>query len=220
MASASFSFTVAANSNFVIVVNTATGATNSSVFSGVISGFVDTTPGPGACPAAPAPVLTSAASRITSPAGTFDTNLPLSATVGVEDRNGSGSHTIVLTFDGPVVSGSASVTGTASAGTPTFSGNEMRIPLSGVADQQTVTVTANNVMSTGGGVLPSTSVNVGFLIGDTTNDGAVNSADIGQTKSQSGAPVTISNFRQDVTNDGTINSADIGLVKSKSGNAL
>ena len=57
-------------------------------------------------------------------------------------------------------------------------------------------------------------------LGDTTNDGSVNSADIGQTKSQSGSPVTGSNFRQDVTNDGTINSADIGLVKSKSGTAL
>lgn len=157
---------------------------------------------------------------MTSPAGTFDINLPLSATLGVEDRNGAGSHTVVLTFDGPVTSGSASVTGTASAGTPTFSGNEMSIPLSGVANQQTVTVTANNVMSSGGGVLASASVDVGFLIGDTTNDGTVNSADIGQTKSQSGNPVTGSNFRQDVTNDGTINSADISLVKSKSGTAL
>jgi hypothetical protein len=118
------------------------------------------------------------------------------------------------------MSGNASVTGTATAGAPTFSGNEMRVPLSGVADQQTVTVTASNVTGTSGGVLASAAVNVGFLIGDTTNDGSVNSADIGQTKSQSGSPVTGSNFRQDVTNDGTINSADIGLVKSKSGNGL
>ncbi len=216
---ASYSFVVPAMSNFVVVVNT-TGTTTSSVFSGTVSGFFDQAAGPGACPAAPAPVLLSAASRMTSPAGTFDINLPLSATLGVEDRNGAGSHTVVLTFDGPVTSGSASVTGTASAGTPTFSGNEMSIPLSGVANQQTVTVTANNVMSSGGGVLASASVDVGFLIGDTTNDGTVNSADIGQTKSQSGNPVTGSNFRQDVTNDGTINSADISLVKSKSGTAL
>ncbi len=219
--SASYSFTVAPNSNFVIVVNTATGSTTSSVFSGVISGFVDTTPGPGACPVAPAaPVLLSAASRMTSPAGTFDTDLPLSGPRGVEDRNGSGNHTVVLTFDAPVMSGSASVSGAASAGAPTFSGNEMSVPLSGVADQQTVTVTATNVTGTNGGVLPTGAVDVGFLIGDTTNDGTVNSADIGQTKSQSGSPVTGANFRQDVTNDGTINSADIGLVKSRSGSGL
>jgi hypothetical protein len=218
--SGSFSFTAAANSNFVIVVETATGATNSSIFSATISGFVDNTPGPGACPAAPAPVLQSAASRLTSPAGTFDVTLPLSMTTGVEDRNGAGNYLVVLTFDSPVTSGTATATGMATAGSPTFSGNEMRIPLSGVTDIQTITVTANNVMSSGGGTLTSASVNVGFLVGDTTNDASVNSADIGQTKSQSGSPVTGSNFREDVTNDGTINSADIGLVKSKSGNGL
>jgi hypothetical protein len=47
---ASYSFTVPANSNFVVVVNT-TGTTTSSVFSGTVSGFFDTTPGPGPCPA-------------------------------------------------------------------------------------------------------------------------------------------------------------------------
>jgi hypothetical protein len=46
---ASYSFTVPAQSNFVIVVNT-TGTTTSSQFSGTVSGFFDTTPGPGPCP--------------------------------------------------------------------------------------------------------------------------------------------------------------------------
>jgi hypothetical protein len=45
----SYSFTVPANSNFVVVVNT-TGTTTSSVFSGTVSGFFDSTPGPGPCP--------------------------------------------------------------------------------------------------------------------------------------------------------------------------
>ena len=60
----------------------------------------------------------------------------------------------------------------------------------------------------------------GLLIGDTTGDRYVNAGDIGQTKSQSGNPVTGSNFREDVTVDGSINAGDIGLVKSKSGTAL
>jgi hypothetical protein len=46
---ASYSFTVPGNSNFVVVVNT-TGTTTSSEFSGTVSGFFDTTPGPGPCP--------------------------------------------------------------------------------------------------------------------------------------------------------------------------
>ncbi len=61
---------------------------------------------------------------------------------------------------------------------------------------------------------------MGVLIGDTTSDGFVNSADIAQTKSQSGTAVTNSNFREDVTVDGNLNSGDIALVKSKSGTAL
>ena len=56
-----------------------------------------------------------------------------------------------------------------------------------------------------------------LLVGDTNADGFVNSADISQTKSQSGQSVTGSNFREDVNADGFINSADISLVKSKSG---
>jgi hypothetical protein len=58
------------------------------------------------------------------------------------------------------------------------------------------------------------------LVGDTNADTFVNSADIGQTKSQSGQAVSTSNFREDVNVDGFVNSADIGLAKSKSGTAL
>ena len=46
--SATYSFTVPAQHNFVVVVNT-TGTTTSSQFSGTVSGFVDTAPGPGTC---------------------------------------------------------------------------------------------------------------------------------------------------------------------------
>ena len=64
------------------------------------------------------------------------------------------------------------------------------------------------------------SVPMSVLLGDTTADGFVNSADISQTKSQSGQAVGDSNFREDVNTDGFLNSADISLVKSKSGTAL
>ena len=70
------------------------------------------------------------------------------------------------------------------------------------------------------GTIGSGSTTMGVLLGDTSGDGVVNSADIGQTKSQSGNGLTKSNFREDVNADGSINSADIGLVKSKSGTAL
>src|SRR4029453_10518747 len=61
---------------------------------------------------------------------------------------------------------------------------------------------------------------MGVLLGDTTGDGSVNSADISQTKARSGQTVGSGNFRSDVTIDGSLNSADISLVKSKSGPPL
>jgi hypothetical protein len=48
----------------------------------------------------------------------------------------------------------------------------------------------------------------------------VNSSDISQTQSQSGQPVTGSNFREDVTVNGQINSSDISFVQSKSNTGL
>ncbi len=59
-----------------------------------------------------------------------------------------------------------------------------------------------------------------LLIGDTNGDRSVNSADISQTKSQSGNPVTSVNSREDVNIDDSLDSADISLVKAKSGTAL
>ena len=48
--SASYSFTVPAQANFVVVVNTTGTVTTSSQFSGTVSGFVDDTAGSGPCP--------------------------------------------------------------------------------------------------------------------------------------------------------------------------
>ena len=50
LGSASYSFTVPAGANFVVVVNTTGTITASSEFSGTVSGFVDDTAGSGPCP--------------------------------------------------------------------------------------------------------------------------------------------------------------------------
>ncbi len=221
VAQASYSFTVPAGHNFVIVVNGAADNT-SSPFSGTVSGFVNNNPGPGDCASLPVlPALTGAASRLThGTAGTFDAAMPLDGS-GVEPRDGNGNYIAVLTFDRPVQSGSASVTaGTGTAGTPTFSGNEMRVPLSGVTDRQRLTITASNVAAAAGGVLPSASVQMGFLIGDTNGVGGVTSTDVGEIKSNSGQPTNAANFRSDITANGSVNSTDVSLAKPRSGNAL
>lgn len=169
-----------------------------------------------------APTVLSAVSRKThGGAGDFDVPLPLvgvNGAVGIEPRNGTGAHTMKVTFASPVTVGSAAVTTGTGSATASVAGSVVTVNLTGVDDVQRLGVTLSNVSD--GSNVGSILVAMGVLLGDTTGDGSVNSADIGQTKSQSGNPVIISNFRQDVTVDGNLNSADIGLVKSKSGTAL
>lgn len=167
------------------------------------------------------PSLTGAASRLSHGfAGPFDATMPLDGT-GVEPRNANGSHTAVLTFDRPVQSGNATVTaGAGSVTSVSFSGNNMLVNLSGVANGQRLTITATNVAGVSGPVLSSASVVMGFLVGDTNGNGTVNATDIGQTKLQSGQATTGANFRTDVTINGTINATDIALVKSRSGQSV
>ena len=77
--------------------------------------------------------LLSAASRLThGAAGTFDIAMPLTGTSGVEDRSSS-TYNAVFTFDGPVTSGQVTVlSGTATVGAISFSGNSMTAQLTGV----------------------------------------------------------------------------------------
>jgi sugar lactone lactonase YvrE len=151
-------------------------------------------------------------------------NLALSGTPTVECRSGgaSGDHIIIFRFSHEVVAGSVAVTsGTGTiVGTPSASGIEMVVQLTGVADAQTVALTLNNVADSAGQSLPETTVRVSFLAGDTNGNGAVTASDIGATKAQAGQPVTAANFRNDVTPNGAINASDIGLVKSRSGTSL
>ncbi len=147
-------------------------------------------------------IIRDASSRLThSDAGSFDIDMPLTGTSGVEDRDGSGNYLAVFTFDAPVTSGEATiVSGTATAGTPTFSGNEMQVPLTGVADQQNVTVEVSNVDGEEG----TDDVVFGFLIGDVNGDRTVNNTDGSQVKANNGQPVTASNFRDDINLSGRV----------------
>jgi len=244
--SASYSFTVAANSNFVIVVNTTAGSTNSSVFSGTVSGFIDNTPGPGDCASIPQlPPLTGVVSRKTHgslpppPAGPGDLTLNLnpSTPATIEPRLGgssSGNHTLVFTFLNTLTApGATSITATADTGSGPqplpqnqISGSigtdthQYIVNLTGVPNASHVSVILHGVSDSAGNSGDIAPVRMDVLLGDTTGNGVVNSSDISQTQSQSGQPVTSSNFLEDVTVNGLINSSDISLVQSKSGTAL
>ncbi len=150
--------------------------------------------------------LVSAASRLTQgSAGTFDIDMPLTGTSGVEDRDASGSFLAVFTFDAAVTSGNVQVVGgTATAGTPTFSGNEMRVPLTSVSDVQTVTIEISGV--NGGGA--TSDVAFGFLIGDVDGNRTVEKPDDNIIQADRNQPVTGSNFRADINLSGVVDKPD------------
>jgi len=168
-------------------------------------------------------------SKIHGDAGAFEIELPHGEVIlgpGIECRHGgpNGEYMIIFTFANPL---SAVAFASTTCGIISSSGidnNDLRryvVNLSQVTcNAAVVQVTLNGVIDVDGNSSSEVPVLMGLLIGDTSADGSVNSADISQTKSQSGHAVTISNFREDVTADGSINSADISLVKSKSGTAL
>jgi hypothetical protein len=152
----------------------------------------------------------------------FDVDLGLDAS-GVECRSGgtNGEYQLVFTFSNAITSvGSATISnGSAAIANKSIGANahEYIVDLSGVTNQQQVGVTLSNVQDGSGGFSSSVAGSMNVLIGDTTNDRAVDAGDIAQTKSQSGAAVTQSNFREDVNADDSIDAGDIGLVKSMSG---
>jgi PKD repeat protein len=181
------------------------------------------------------PQLNTVVSRMThGGAGTFDVNLPLTGTRGVECRNnsstGAGNYTMVFTFTNNLTSvDSATVTTGAGTVSSTVLGpnaglnltaNQFEVNLTGVTNAQYIVVSLVNAKDSTGAIGNVIGPQMGVLIGDTNHDGFVNSADISQTKAQSGASVTINNSREDLNTDGFLNSGDISLVKSKSGTAL
>jgi hypothetical protein len=167
-------------------------------------------------------ILTSAVSRKTQGAGTYDIDLPKTGTPGVECRSSGGEHTLVFTFSSEIVSGSARVeSGEGNVlGTPTFAGNTMTVNLTGVLNAQMLRIELRDVTDVLAQVLPTTLVSMGVLIGDTNWDRVVNSGDALQTRNRSGQATDATNFRSDVNADGFVNSGDTTVVRSRSGSFI
>lgn len=176
------------------------------------------------------PIMTSTVSRKShAAAGNFDVDLLASGPPGPECRSGgtTGDYTIVVTFLANVsVQGSPQATissgkgaigsgGVVDGGGVLISGNVVTIPLTNVANAQTIQITLNNVNGSTNLTIP-----MRVLVGDVNGNAAVNASDVSLVKASSGQPVDANNFRLDVSADGNINATDISLVKSHSGTGL
>ena len=162
--------------------------------------------------------LVSARSRLThGTAGTFDVNMPLTGTSGVECRS-AGTYNAVFTFDAPVTSGQVTVIGgTATVGAITFSGNSMTAQLTGVTSAEIVTLHTQNINGDG---QPHGDVQFGFLVGDPDASRRVNQSDSTLVQGQLNQPVTSANFRDDLDANGQIKRPDVQIVQTNKGHRI
>ena len=153
----------------------------------------------------------------------------MSPTPGIECRRGgaTGDYTIAVTFlanvsvngnpQAAVSSGIGTIGsgGVSNGGMVTVAGNIVTIPLTNVANAQTINVTLNNVNGSTNVAIP-----MRVLIGDVNGSGTVNASDVSLTKSRIGQPVAAATFRSDVNANGSINSGDVAIIKANIGTAL
>ena len=166
-------------------------------------------------------------------AGAFDVNLPLTGHPGLNAAlaERTNDYTMVVTFSGNVtVTGSPQAeltlgtgcvgTGGAALAMSTVSGNTVTVPLTNIANAQTINVRINGVNGAADAPATDFTIPMSILIGDTNANRDVNAADVAQTKARLGQTVDATNFRSDVNANGCINAADTAIVKQNSGTSL
>jgi hypothetical protein len=104
-------------------------------------------------------------------------------------------------------------TGVASAAINPNNRYEVIVTLAGIADNQRVTLTLDNV----NGIPSPYAVSLGFLVGDVNGSGAVNASDISGIKARLNQSAGAANFKLDVNVTGTVNAVGLTAVKSRSG---
>jgi hypothetical protein len=167
------------------------------------------------------PGFIAAASRKThGTAGAFNLPLLLMPLNPSTEPRVSSSVQIVMTFDSPISSATVAVTGFATLGTTTFSGNNVFVDLTGVSDMQYVTVALTNVSSTTGGTGGSGSVRVGFLAGDVNGSRVVSVTDVGIVNAALGQVLSTGNYLNDVNVSGAITVSDKSIVNAQLTHAL
>ena len=97
-------------------------------------------------------------------------------------------------------------------------GDTVTVPLTNIANAQTINVRLNGV--TAGSNTGNADISMSLLIGDSNGNGTVNASDVAQTKGRIGQMLGSSNFRSDVNANGAVNASDASIVKAHSGQSL
>ncbi|MDQ3313263.1 MAG: PKD domain-containing protein, partial [Verrucomicrobiota bacterium] len=167
-----------------------------------------------------------ASRRVHGTRGTFDIDLPLAGTAGIECRSpGSGNaYKLIYTFERNVLNpGSASKQqGTATVGPATIGplANQVTVNLTGVSNAQHLIVMLNGVRDSPGAVSNNLPARMDVLLGDVNATGRTDSSDVTLVKQQNAKAPTQTTFRTDVNCSGRIDSSDVKVTQQASGTAL
>jgi hypothetical protein len=167
------------------------------------------------------PPLTGIGSRKVHGSTPFDIDL-LNASPGIECRNPGSTGTpgadykVVFSFVNNVTNCGTASTGSLSSG-PNL--NQCTVDLTGVANQQYLTVTLSNVLDAQANT-GDVSATMGVLLGDVNGNRNVSNTDVAAVKAQVAAPVTASNFRNDMNANGIISNTDVSTAKAQVGTTL
>ncbi len=168
--------------------------------------------------------LSSVVSRKThGAAGTFEIPILVGPPISIEPRMSNLGHQIVFQFNAPITATGA-LTAVDHLGAPIgvryayvpASGNDVIVLLTGVPDNNRVTITLTGVNGTGLNAVAS----LGFLVGDVNGSGKVSAGDISSVKARNAILVDGNNFRADVNASGAIDAADLRMVKARAGLGL
>ena len=168
--------------------------------------------------AATPPVVTGIVARkVHGAAGTFD--LPLTFTTPptinhaptTEPRLGP-AHQIVFTFDKTLNAATVAVTEGTATPSSSIVGSTVVVNLTGVTNQQYVTVSLTNVGSTDGGTGGGGAARIGFLAGDVNASRTVTVADLGLINSVLAQVLDATNYLDDVNFNGTLSVADKAIA--------
>jgi alpha-tubulin suppressor-like RCC1 family protein len=173
---------------------------------------------------APPLTLVSVKSRKThGAAGDFDIAINPATAIGgaidVESRAIGTGHKIVFSFNVAITAtGSIAVTdkdGNPFMGvvaTPSASGNDVVVTVTGIPDNRRAKFTLTNVNTESN----SFSASAGFLIGDVNSSRSVNTTDISGVRARNLQPITAANFKYDLNASGGINTTDVSQVRARS----
>jgi hypothetical protein len=170
----------------------------------------------------PVQLVAVASRKVDGSAGTFDVDLPLTGSPGIECRSGgaNGDYILVFSFANPLatVAGASVTSGTGSVASSNIGSNDAHnylVNLTGVTNAQVITVSLANVTDSVGDLSSAVSASMGVLLGDVNGSGRVDAADVSLVRQQTLQPVTMSNFREDINASGRIDAADVSIARQQ-----